>query len=391
MRAACMQAFTISRNRGISGVKKYLLKHRDKKDRKLKYDFLPSIIEIVERPANKWGTVIIVFSLFLFVSAFVWAYFAKMDTIVSVPGMVNAKEEIAKVESMAGGQVSHIAVKEGDYVEKGSVLVELDTHFIDDAIANLEYQLEILNLQKDIYDMLADGEDITKLNSEDYGEHKWIVKALVEEEKLFKATVDEYERQKALGVEVEYLQYEKENYELSRKSEIASMLSQCELQIWQYEEDLKTYKDNLEFYTIRANKSGYINNLQVLSEEEVVSAGDLIACIVDKEELVVECYVPDYERANIELGQKVNVKIHAYPYNDYGMFEGEIVKISDIAVQDESYGNVYVADVTVKNMNDLTFNIGMSGTAEVVTGNRSVLEYFLEPLKEGFENSFKEK
>ena len=71
-----MRVCIISKYRGIN-VKKYLLKHKSDKEKNLKYDFLPSIIEIVEKPTNAWGSVIIVFSLLLFVSVGLWAAFSK--------------------------------------------------------------------------------------------------------------------------------------------------------------------------------------------------------------------------------------------------------------------------------------------------------------------------
>ena len=43
-------------------------------------------------------------------------------------------------------------------------------------------------------------------------------------------------------------------------------------------------------------------------------------------------YVPDSDIAEIELNEKVNVKMSAYPYNDYGMFQGKVIEIGDISV-----------------------------------------------------------
>lgn len=385
-----MQVCIISKYRGIN-VKKYLLKHKSDKEKNLKYDFLPSIIEIVEKPTNAWGSVIIVFSLLLFVTVGIWAAVSRFDTVVSVNGMITTDDGITKVESMAGGEVKRIAVEEGDYVQTGDVLVELDTQFIVDAMENLEYQINILEIQKEIYLMIDAGEDITDIDSETYGENKWIVESLLEEEKMYQSTIDEYNRQEALGTDVEYIQYERENYELSRKVEVAGAISQCELQIWQCEEELKTYEENLKYYTIKASVSGYVTQLQVLSEKEVLSAGDMITYIVDKEELVFECYVPDSEIAEVELDQKVNVKISAYPYNDYGMFQGTVIDMSDISIQNENYGNVYVVQVLLEEKPETELAIGMSGIGEIVIGERSALEYFIEPIKQGLDDSFKEK
>ncbi len=49
----------------------YIKKYADSNEKELKYDFMPKILEIIERPANKAGTVIIFGILTHFVTAIV--------------------------------------------------------------------------------------------------------------------------------------------------------------------------------------------------------------------------------------------------------------------------------------------------------------------------------
>ena len=51
----------------------------------------------------------------------------------------------------------------------------------------------------------------------------------------------------------------------------------------------------------------------------------------------------------------------------------------------------FVTSVVLDNLGNLPLSIGMMGSAELVIGKRSVLEYFLEPVKEALNDSFKEK
>ena len=74
-----------------------------------------------------------------------------------------------------------------------------------------------------------------------------------------------------------------------------------------------------------------------------------------------------------------------------GMFQGKVIDISDISIQNETYGNVYVVKVLLEDKSGAKLMIGMGGIAEIVIGERSVLEYFLEPVKQGLDDSFKEK
>ena len=56
----------------------YVLKHGKKRDKELKYDFMPSLLEIIERPAHKAGTVIIIGIFTLLIGAISGLAFLKL-------------------------------------------------------------------------------------------------------------------------------------------------------------------------------------------------------------------------------------------------------------------------------------------------------------------------
>lgn len=372
-------------------MRQYLLNRKREKEKNLKYDFLPSLIEIVERPANKWGTVVIIVSLFLFLFAGIWSVMSKFDVVVSAAGMVMTEKDINRVETLISGTVSEIKVQEGEYVEEGDVLICLDSSEILDKVENLTKQIENLTVQKELYEKIENGEDVTELDTFIYEENKWTAKAIIEEEKLYRLNRKEYERQEKLAEDKEYISYQKQVYEQTHCSQTVKALAECMIQISQYEKEKKEYEKALEYYIIKADTSGYVTNLQVHYLGEELLAGDMISYIADTDKLIFECYVSDADIAEIMEGQKVQVKISTYPYNDYGVFEGEIASISDVSIQKDGYGNVYVTKVEMNNPQELSLSVGMSGSAEIVIGTRSALEYFLEPVTQGVNESFREK
>lgn len=62
-----------------------------------------------------------------FMIAFVWAYYAKIDELTRGEGKVIPSESIKTVQSLDGGIVSEILVKEGSFVKKGQALMKIDT------------------------------------------------------------------------------------------------------------------------------------------------------------------------------------------------------------------------------------------------------------------------
>ncbi|MGA1933805.1 HlyD family type I secretion periplasmic adaptor subunit [Arcobacter sp. YIC-464] len=62
-----------------------------------------------------------------FIIAFIWAYFAKVDELTRGEGKVIPSERIKKIQSLDGGLISEILVKEGSIVQKGQELMKIDT------------------------------------------------------------------------------------------------------------------------------------------------------------------------------------------------------------------------------------------------------------------------
>ena len=105
----------------------------------------------------------------------------------------------------------------------------------------------------------------------------------------------------------------------------------------------------------------------------------------------IECYVNNKDIAQIKLNDKVNIKLDAYPYSEYGTVNGRLIYISPDASVIEGIGSVYEVTAEIENDSESIILIsGMTGSIEIITDTRTVLSYFLEPILDGFENSFKE-
>lgn len=65
--------------------------------------------------------------LLFFTGAFVWAYFSKIDELTRGEGKVIPSEKIKTIQSLDGGLISEILVKEGSIVKEGQPLMKIDT------------------------------------------------------------------------------------------------------------------------------------------------------------------------------------------------------------------------------------------------------------------------
>ncbi len=65
--------------------------------------------------------------IIFFVGAFIWAYFSEIDELTRGEGTVIPSEKIKTVQSLDGGLISEILIKEGSIVKEGEPLMRIDT------------------------------------------------------------------------------------------------------------------------------------------------------------------------------------------------------------------------------------------------------------------------
>ncbi len=406
----------------------YVLKHSKKRDKELKYDFMPSLLEIIERPAHKAGTVIIVGFFTLLAAAVIWACLSKIDVVVTASGSVQPKGNINVVKTYAGGTVKSINVSEGAFVKKGETLINLDTESLDIDEKKLENQKKILEMQKEIYQKINKGEDISKLKIDKYDDElQPYVKAIKDSDASYKNTLESLEKEKStadLNKQIAEIQREEYNENGSDRQkrmqeltvnqyqeaieeadlkikdakmqysvQINSKITEINGQIDEINSDLEKYKLSKEYQQITSPVDGYVNSIAVNTVGQAVSsAEELVTIVPENAEPEMVCYIKNMDIADIEVGTETEIKLEAYPYNKYGTVKGNVTYISPSAFVNEKMGSVYLVKINITEIPDgIDIISGLSGNIEIKIGKRSVMDYFLDPIKKGFGESLKEK
>lgn len=144
---------------------------------------------------------------------------------------------------------------------------------------------------------------------------------------------------------------------------------------------------------IRAPASGVVKDLAVTSRGAVVQAGALLLNIVPQDEpLQAEVLLANDDAGFVAHGQKVQLKVAAFPFQKYGLVEGTVSHIG--ADADARQGQNGQAPMTYRALvrlasqrlvssegEALVLSPGMLVTAEIHQGRRSVLEYLLSPVQ----------
>jgi multidrug efflux pump subunit AcrA (membrane-fusion protein) len=404
------------------------LKHSKKRDKELKYDFMPSLLEIIERPAHKAGTVIIVGIFTLLIAAIVWACCSKIDVVITASGAMQPIGNLNSVKTYSAGTVETINVSEGAYVEKGDILLTLNTQSLNIDVNQLNSQKKILTAQQDIYTKIQNGDDVSTVKADDYeADIKSYIRAILDTDTSYKNTLNGLEKDKTnadLNIQIAQVQLEQyqesgtqrqiqsqelmiQQYELALEkaelqitdtktqysAQINSKLSEIDGQLAEISSNLEKYALSVEYQQITAPVSGYVNTINVNTLGDTVPSAQELVTIVPKDTpLEMVCYVKNMDIGDIELGMETEIKLEAYPYNKYGTVKGIVKYISPSAFVSEQMGSVYLVKIEVNDIPDgINIISGLSGSVEVKTDQRTVMEYFLDPIIKGFGESLKEK
>ncbi|MDC7716538.1 HlyD family type I secretion periplasmic adaptor subunit [Vogesella sp. DC21W] len=184
----------------------------------------------------------------------------------------------------------------------------------------------------------------------------------------------------------------------SFRSDALDQLRQAEDQARQYQQDSSRSQQRQAWMTLTAPVAGTVQQLTVHTVGGVVTeAQPLLAIVPDKETLEVEAMVQNKDIGFVRVGQPVTVKVESFPYTRYGYLEGKVESISHDALQDEKRGLVYQARVRLPKTwllvdgTRVNLTAGMVVSAEIKTGKRQVMDYFLSPLKANLAESNRER
>jgi adhesin transport system membrane fusion protein len=169
------------------------------------------------------------------------------------------------------------------------------------------------------------------------------------------------------------------------KAESRTELNQVTAEIQRIDAGLKADSDRVFRTEVRAPSTGFINRLMFNTIGGVVKPGEAVLEITPSEgPLAVEARVRPDDRASLRSGLKTRVMLGAYDYTVFGALLGEVVEVSSDTLPDENGQRYYrVVVQTQPAKGPLAQEVilpGMTASADVIVGQRSVLSYLLSPL-----------
>ena len=182
--------------------------------------------------------------------------------------------------------------------------------------------------------------------------------------------------------------------------EAETQIADLKGEIAQTKSKVESFEFQLAQYTIKAPTTGTIFYLPIKNKGTTVQSGDTIATIAPVDNtlypsasgnLVLRAKMPSSQTAFIRTGLPAKVKLDAYPFQDYGVIEGNVSWISpDSKVDREaqpSGEDFFELEINLNRnyiedgAKQVALNSGQTATAEVIIRQRRLIDFFLDPFK----------
>jgi membrane fusion protein, adhesin transport system len=170
------------------------------------------------------------------------------------------------------------------------------------------------------------------------------------------------------------------------RSESRTALADTRVELQRLQQEIGADHDRVRRTDIVAPVAGVVNKLLFNTVGGVVKPGDTLMELTPVDDvLVVETRVSPAERGALQTGQKAVVKVAAYDFTTFGTLQGKVSEISADSLVDERGERYFRVGVAVDPDSLRRFGRpvtpGMTITADAVTGQRTVLQYLLSPIR----------
>lgn len=165
-------------------------------------------------------------------------------------------------------------------------------------------------------------------------------------------------------------------------------------------QELVKAEQRRELQVLKAPIGGVVQQLAVSTIGGVVTAAQPLMTIVPHDAaLEVEAQVLNRDIGQLRVGQRVITKVETFDFTRYGYIEGRVQWVGTDAIADPKLGPIYPVRISLEATQTPNLVHGMSGrvapgmsvTADIKTGERRLISYFLAPLLRYRDESLRER
>lgn len=348
-----------------------------------------------------------VYLSFLFFIVFIFLFFLNLDEIVVVEGEIRPQFSEVTVKCLFSGIVSDVFYKNADFVNEGDILLKIDSTYEKEYMKNL---LEIRNFyEKEIKSVQEILLLLNTVSTENIHYDEYLCSTntkysfLVAEYQKYK---DDYELKRRI-FEREQISYpmsiskqELERCENEYKQSFYAFVTWIEQQKLLILEDYTSSRTKLEECklnimqtnyaieksVIRANNTGYINEIRKVQKGDYISLDtDIVTVIPESDKLKCVVKIPSDCISKIQIGQEILLQIKDLPFIKYGKIKGRISFIPKDVVQsnipyfpvEAEIDKTYVQG---KDKNKVQLRVGTNVDVKIIVDRYTIFQKILQKV-----------
>ncbi|AWB32525.1 hemolysin secretion protein D [Orrella marina] len=377
---------------------------------------------------GRWGRYLVYLVSLMLVLAFAWAAYFELDEVTVASGKVIPSSRSQVVEVLEAGILRKINVEEGQHVKQGDVLLELDDSRVGPlyrestqrwrSLLAQEARLraQAFGLELEFPETVQEDKSLVQREKQAYNTRRTALEdqlqALENSRVVLQREIDLISPLVKQGVisEVEVLRLRREESTLQRQvaelkanylAEASSELVRVDSELKQVSEILLAHQEAFKRATVVSPADGIVKDIRFHTIGAVVDSGATIMEIVPvNDEMLVEAYILPSEVAYVDVGQPARVKLSAFDSRRFGELDGIVKLISPDIVMEESQmassslsssvnfepGHYKIlVQITNPGIERAGMRMvpqpGMTATVDILTGQKTVLEYIFRPLE----------
>ena len=268
----------------------------------------------------------------------IWLGTAKTDQIIQTNGFLEPNDRLRSVKIPEKGIIKDLLIKEGQLVQKGQVLLKLDTDLLDINLLTTSNALEIknqildekkleLNKTKEIFNIKIEK---TKKSIEIEENILNKIESILKDGAISEM---EYLEQKVKLIKLQSQLNEFDSDKIRKLSLLKQSIKDLNMQISDLQSKLSEIKKIRKINHIESPINGFIHDLKSFGEGYVANSTETILKIVPQDNLIAIVDINTSDIGFVKIGKEVDLSIDSFPAKDFGSMKGNISQISSSALE----------------------------------------------------------
>ncbi len=192
----------------------------------------------------------------------------------------------------------------------------------------------------------------------------------------------------------EQLKAEQQAYKTSALTDLSSIQGE----LAELTARIPALENRVERTSVKSPVDGVINRINYTTADAYISTGEVLLEIVPTgSDLIVETQIDPKDIADIMVGQDVKISLTAFDPSKFGRIDGKVSSVSADAIPNKETGKqYYIVNVSMLNTlyedngDEVIILPGMVASIDVLSGKRTILDYFWQPISKTRDIAFRE-